>query len=64
MQNFGVTNKEHYGMLWYFLEWSIATFTSHEDVPKKVDLGCFKRHRVINLGEFVTCRRGFLKLNS
>ena len=19
MQNFGVTNKEHYGMLWYFL---------------------------------------------
>ena len=23
MQNFGVTNKEYYGMLWYFLEWSI-----------------------------------------
>ena len=23
MQNFGVTNKEHYGMLWFFLEWSI-----------------------------------------
>ena len=23
MQNFGVTNKEHYGMLWYFLEWAI-----------------------------------------
>jgi len=22
-QNFGVTNKEHYGMLWYFLEWSV-----------------------------------------
>ena len=22
MQKFGVTNKEHYGMLWYFLEWS------------------------------------------
>ena len=22
MQNLGVTNKEHYGMLWYFLEWS------------------------------------------
>ena len=19
---FGVTNKEHYGMLWYFLDWS------------------------------------------
>ena len=23
IQNFGVTDKEHYGMLWYFLEWSI-----------------------------------------
>ena len=23
MQNFGVTIKEHYGMLRYFLEWSI-----------------------------------------
>ena len=21
----GVTNKEHYGMLWYFLEWSIKS---------------------------------------
>ena len=21
---FGLTNKEYYGMLWYFLEWSIA----------------------------------------
>ena len=20
----GVTNKEHFGMLWYFLEWSIG----------------------------------------
>ena len=23
MQDFGESNKEHYGMLWYFLEWSI-----------------------------------------
>ena len=23
---FGVTNKEHYGTSWYFLEWSIALF--------------------------------------
>ena len=22
MQNFGMTNKEYYGMLWYFLQWS------------------------------------------
>ena len=24
MQNLRVSNKEHYGMLWYFLEWSIV----------------------------------------
>ena len=24
MQNFGVINKEHYGMFWYFLEWLIT----------------------------------------
>ena len=28
MQNFGVTNKEHYGMFWYFLEWSIYSQSS------------------------------------
>ena len=28
MQNFGVTKKEHYGMLWYFLEWSISSSLS------------------------------------
>ena len=25
---FGVTKKEHYGMLWYFLEWSIIEVRS------------------------------------
>ena len=24
MQHFGVTKKEHYDMLWYFLAWSIV----------------------------------------
>ena len=24
----GVTNKDHYGMLWYFLEWSIQSYCS------------------------------------
>ena len=24
MQTFGVTNKEYYGMSWYFLEWSFT----------------------------------------
>ena len=31
MQNFGVTNKEHYGMLWYF--WSgqlVQPFQQHD----------------------------------
>ena len=26
MQTFGVTNKGHYGKLWYFLEWSIVFY--------------------------------------
>ena len=30
MQNFGVT-KEYYGMLWYFLEWSIARSCPHSN---------------------------------
>ena len=25
MQNFGVTNKEHYGMLWYFWSGQLST---------------------------------------
>ena len=34
---FGVTNKEHYGMLWYFLEWSITSkdYFSWEPEKKK-----------------------------
>ena len=38
MQNFWVTNKEHYGMLLYFLEWSIvipyaAVFVCSRNAP-------------------------------
>ena len=32
MQNFGVTNKEHYGMLWYFMEWSIGKTKKNKNV--------------------------------
>ena len=28
MQNLGVTKKEHYGRLWYFLEWSIVEMSN------------------------------------
>ena len=57
-------NKERYGLLWYFLEWSIETFTSHEDVSKKWIWVVSNVIALFNLGEFVTCRQGFLKLNS
>ena len=36
MQNFGVTNKEHYGMLWYFLEWSIVYSYFEKGCRKKI----------------------------
>ena len=29
---FGVTNKEHYGMSWYFLEWSMTTCSDYRDL--------------------------------
>ena len=34
MQNFGMTNKKYYGVLWYFLEWSIEHFTSGWRPPR------------------------------
>ena len=41
MQNFGVTNKEHYGMLWCFLEWSISGCTWAPKLARK----CETKHR-------------------
>ena len=32
---FGVTNQEHYGMLWYFLEWSIVVVGHWGEVEQK-----------------------------
>ena len=29
----GVTNKEHYGVSWYFLEWSIGACRSISEIP-------------------------------
>ena len=34
MQNFGLTNKEHYCMLWYFLEWSIDKKPTDNDIGR------------------------------
>ena len=34
MQNFGVTNKEHYGILWYFLKWSILRLHHSKGKPR------------------------------
>ena len=39
MQHFGATNKEHYGIIWYFLEWSIALFTDTPAILNLFDLG-------------------------
>ena len=50
MQNFGVTNKEYYGMLWYFLEWSIERCARSR--PKKqaktYNKGFLNHHTLIN----------------
>ena len=51
MQNFGVTNKKHYGMLWYFLEWSIILEESVLINPSKTsdDLANKLRHKSYTL---------------
>ena len=35
---FGVTNQEHYGMLWYFLEWSIYRVHANAWESKLIDI--------------------------
>ena len=39
MQNFGVTNKEHYGMLWYFWSDQLACRTGVIASPNYFDIG-------------------------
>ena len=46
MQNFGMTNKEHYGMLWYFLEWLIILHST-----KSYPVYC--KHSFIYLVDFL-----------
>ena len=36
MQNVGATNKEHYGMFWYFLEWSIGKYLHSLSLPLRL----------------------------
>ena len=33
MQNFGVTDKEHYGMLWYFWSGQLIVFSFFRKIP-------------------------------
>ena len=40
MQKFGVTNKECYGMLWYFLGWSIVSVSVLSKVLSLDKLSC------------------------
>ena len=36
----GVTNKEHFGMLWYFLEWSIGAPCTFKSRMKNLHRSC------------------------
>ena len=38
IQIVGVKNKEHYGMLWYFLEWSINHTSQRKDKSNKSEV--------------------------
>ena len=41
----GVTNKEHYGVLWYFLEWSIGACRSISEIPTLPYTRSLERYR-------------------
>ena len=56
IQYFGVTNKEHYGMLWYFLEWSVGRAVAprgggggrgYSEESVYLSVGAYSRKRVI-----------------
>ena len=55
MQNFGVTNKEYYGMLWHFLEWSIAPSTA-----RQVGTSCMVNYNVPNINNIKNIRIMYL----
>ena len=42
---FGVTNKEHYGMLWYFLEWTIHRTSKHRLRAVSLFLQIYRKKR-------------------
>ena len=41
---FGVTNQEHYGMLWYFLEWSVVVVGHGGKLNKKGWWWCWREN--------------------
>ena len=45
MQNFGGTNKEYYGRLWYFLEWSIEFFSQR--IYVKIEFSSQRREMLL-----------------
>ena len=46
VQNFGVINKEHYDMLWYFLEWSIKRVRAQRN-REEIGAGATKNLSII-----------------
>ena len=53
MQNFGVTNKEHSGMLWYFLEWSIDIVSGKTDFVNSHRLPLLDEKRLYSYLSFI-----------
>ena len=60
MQNFGVTYKQHYGMLMVFLEWSILRFQGLPLCPEVLRnaFRCFNfRHNFVYLDHLLFMKR-------
>ena len=62
MQNIGVTNKEYYDMLWYFLQWSnFARTTGQERTPRDQAGSCGSRLDLVDLGWILWIQAGCFK---
>ena len=68
MENFGVINKEYYGMLWYFLEWSIRNLKNEKgpgaELCPAIDFGIVTGDAPVSYWSPETFPEVFAKVNS
>ena len=62
MQNSGVTNKEHYGMLWYFWSGQWRLYTCK--IPMTTEAANLKLRRVSSSEQYSSWGKGYICLEA